>query len=90
MLITRLVGIRLVVLENVILDMFRKVIWDDDKRRKVMFVFLYKREDGFVLILMSSDIEYLMIIFIEKFRFLVIDDIVSISKIFLKNDGVFF
>lgn len=56
-----------------------------------MFVFLYKREeDGFVFILMSLVIEYLMIIFIKKFRFLVNEDIFFNLKIFLKSDGVFF
>lgn len=91
MLLTRVVGIRLVVLENVIIVMFKKVVYDDVKRKRVMFVSSYKREeDGFVLISMSFDIEYLMIVFIEKLRSFVIDDNFSTSKIFFKNDGVLF
>lgn len=91
MLLTRVVGIRLVVLENVIIVMFKKVVYDDVKRKRVMFVSSYKREeDGFVLISMSFDIEYLMIVFIEKLRLFVIDDNFSTSKIFFKNDGVLF
>lgn len=71
--------------------MFQKVFQDDEKRKKIMFVFLYKgEEDGSVLILMSLDIEYLMNVFIDKLRFLVIENIFVKFKIFFKNDGIFF
>lgn len=71
--------------------MFKKVVYDDVKRKRVMFVLLYKwEEDGFVLILMSFDIEYLMIVFIEKLCLFVIDDNFLMLKIFFKIDGVLF
>lgn len=71
--------------------MFQKVFQDDEKRKKIMFVFLYKgEEDGLVLILMSLDIEYLMNVFIDKLCFLVIENIFVKFKIFFKNDGIFF
>lgn len=85
--ITRSVGTRPAALENATLDMFRKAIWDDDKRRKVMLVSSHKREDGPAPIPTSPDTEYLMTIFIEKLRPLVTDDTAPTSKIFLKNDG---
>ena len=84
--LTRAVGTRPGALENATLDMFRKALWDDAKRKKVMVA--HKRdEDSPAPIPMSPDIEYAMNVFIDKLRPLVTEDTSARSKIFLKNDG---
>ena len=86
--LTRAVGTRPGALENATLDMFRKALWDDAKRKKVMVVSSHKRdEDSPAPIPMSPDIEYAMNVFIDKLRPLVTEDTSARSKIFLKNDG---
>ena len=86
--LTRAVGTRPGALENATLDMFRKALWDDAKRKKVMVVSSHKRdEDSPAPIPMSPDIEYAMNVFIDKLRPLVTEDTSARSKLFLKNDG---